>query len=271
MGGAAPSSPLATTSTPTPSPMGTSPGSASSPTEAPSSSYGAGDAMCCFDAGCTSYGTSFCSAAGTWCSGSAEACESCGGTLCVESAGSGPVSATPPPAPVPVSVPTLSPVEPAPSPPSSGPTGGAQCCFSEGCSGFGNSASCHAAGLWCSESSEQCATCGGTLCTAAAEPAPSPPSSEPTGGAQCCFSGGCSGFGNPASCYAAGQWCSESSEQCTNCGGTLCSGPNAFIESQARRHKFLHKQVASGNILLQTDTSFEKALQPGRASCFEFE
>jgi len=164
------------------------------PTQAPSSS--GGDAMCCYDAGCISYGTSFCSAVGTWCSGSAEACASCGGTLCVESAESAPVS-----------VPT--------SPP----------------------------------------------------PTPSP-TSAPEGGDQCCYASGCSSYGT-ASCNAAGSWCSESAEACTRCGGTLCSGVSALFEERARRQKFLRRQGAFGQVLLQTDVNSRKTFEVQSADGFK--
>merc|ERR1712151_1217069 len=52
------------------------------PATEPSSPASAGAAQCCYFAGCSAYGTSSCNPAGSWCSDSAEACNSCGGTLC---------------------------------------------------------------------------------------------------------------------------------------------------------------------------------------------
>lgn len=144
------SGPSRTEAMPAPSPTEADPAPSPTyaPTQAPSPS--GGDAMCCYDAGCSSYGTSFCNAVGSWCSGSAEACGSCGGILCVESAESAPVPVSTSPAPTP--------------PPSSAPVGGAQCCYAAGCSSYGTS-SCNAVGSWCSGSAEACTTCGGTLCS----------------------------------------------------------------------------------------------------------
>lgn len=151
-----------------PPPYNPAPAPASNPAApvAPSAAS-AGDAMCCYDAGCSTYGTSFCSAMGTWCSGSAEACQSCGGTLCADPAGSYPtpsppaVSTPPPPSP-----PVPSPSPPNPSPPSLAPAEAAQCCFHGGCSSYGTSF-CYPAGIWCSESSEHCTSCGGIWCSGA--------------------------------------------------------------------------------------------------------
>jgi len=41
-----------------------------------------GEPQCCYAYGCSSYGTSYCNAAGSWCSASQSRCQSCGGTLC---------------------------------------------------------------------------------------------------------------------------------------------------------------------------------------------
>lgn len=108
----------------------------------------AGDAMCCYDAGCGAYGTSLCNGADTWCSGSEEACQSCGGSLCAEPAGAAPA----PPSP------------PAPPPPEA--AGSAQCCYAGGCASYGTPL-CNAAGSWCSGSVGACSGCGGTLCSGA--------------------------------------------------------------------------------------------------------
>merc|ERR1712186_164962 len=60
---------------------------------------------------------------------------------------------------------------------------------------------------------------------------------------------------------------------------SFCKRAPALTQSSAlhsaprvvRRHKFLHRQGASGNILLQTDSSFDKGLQPNPASELEYE
>jgi len=108
-------------------------------------------AECCYAGGCASYGTAFCNAVGTWCSGSTENCQSCGGTHCTEMDWWKTQPASPSP---------LGP-DPAPSPPLQG-----QCCYAGGCSSYG-SPSCNAAGTWCSESQSNCQRCGGTFCEAA--------------------------------------------------------------------------------------------------------
>merc|ERR1712060_299697 len=70
--------------TPYPSPPA-SYGPASAPqvsTPSPTPPAAAEKAQCCVYGGCASYGTAYCIAAGLWCSGTKEACSTCGGTLC---------------------------------------------------------------------------------------------------------------------------------------------------------------------------------------------
>merc|ERR1712014_434403 len=78
---------MGTTSRPAPAPL--------VPALSPSPPAAAGKAQCCVYGGCASYGTSYCIAAGLWCSASEEACSTCGGTLCTEVAllSEGPVQA----------------------------------------------------------------------------------------------------------------------------------------------------------------------------------
>jgi len=60
---------------------------------------------------------------------------------------------------------------------------------------------------------------------------------------------------------------------------SFCKRSSALAQSSAlhpaprvvHQHKFLHRQGASGNIFLQTGTSFETGLQPNLASGFEDE
>merc|ERR1740121_935783 len=160
------------------------------PASGEAASQSAGDPMCCYDAGCSTYGTSFCNAAGTWCSGSADACQTCGGTLCTDPAGTyGAHSATtssqvptPSPAPAPAAAPPAyapppSAPAPTPSPSDSEAAEEAQCCVYGGCASYGTPY-CIAAGLWCSGSDEACSTCGGTLCTGLALLSEGPPRAE---------------------------------------------------------------------------------------------
>jgi hypothetical protein len=51
---------------------------------------------------------------------------------------------------------------------------------------------------------------------------------------------------------------------------TQYSAPHSMPRA-VRQHKFLHRQGASGSILLQTDTSFEKGLQSHPESSLEDE
>lgn len=64
----------------------------------------------------------------------------------------------------------------------------------------------------------------------AAPPTPLPaaeaPAPAPAGEGQCCYHGGCASFGT-AMCNAAGAWCSETSDQCSRCGGTFCTAASA--------------------------------------------
>merc|ERR1719188_725220 len=258
------SSPGATSSEPSePAMPGPMPGpSPSRPTETPSPSGGdSGDAMCCFDTGCSAYGTSFCSAAGTWCSGSEEACKSCGGTLCVESAESGPVpsgttgTAPAPPPPTeysPVPGPMPAPV-PGPAPaPVPAPSGS---CISNGPDYY--TAACAALEATCEQHSFcKRASAGGS----SQAPAPS---------VGACVSNDAN-IDYSAACQALEATCEQFS---------FCKRASALAQASAlhpaprvvHQHKFLHRQGASGNILLQAGTSFEMGLQPNLASSLEDE
>lgn len=156
---------------PSPAPVPSSLPSTTTPAPTPGPVPSVGDAMCCYAAGCSTYGTSFCSAIGSWCSQSSAACESCGGELCTDPTGSYYPAPLPPPAPTPAPAGSTpqpeSPVPldttPVPASPQSPAEEEAQCCYAAGCSSFGTS-SCSAAGTWCSQSADACSSCGGTLC-----------------------------------------------------------------------------------------------------------
>jgi len=139
-----PTPPYSPTPVPTPtySPPTSTPPSPTYPVES--------NSECCYAGGCASYGTSFCNAVGTWCSESAGNCESCGGTHCTEMDWWRTQPASPSP----------SGPDPVPSPSLQG-----QCCYAGGCSSYGT-ASCNAAGTWCSGSQSNCQRCGGSFCEA---------------------------------------------------------------------------------------------------------
>lgn len=105
-----------------------------------------------------------------------------------------------------------------------------QCCYAGGCASLGSS-DCNEAGTWCSQTADQCSTCGGTFCEASGSrgptPVPAPPAPLPAAtpvspqGSQCCYSGSCDGSASPV-CNEVGAWCSLSAENCGSCGGSLC-------------------------------------------------
>jgi hypothetical protein len=161
-----------------------------SPTPTPGSgtSSAQADGECCYAAGCSSYGTASCNPVGTWCSQSSDNCQTCGGTYCTEmdwwasqpDSPAGRVSAPgpeaepePEPKPEEEAGPEPEPelelekeAEQAPAPvPRHSHVGESQCCYTDGCAVYGT-ASCNAAGTWCSESQGNCQRCGGTLCSA---------------------------------------------------------------------------------------------------------
>merc|ERR1711948_54994 len=153
---------------------------------------------------------------------------------CVESAGSGPVpSETTQAAPAPV---------PAPVPAPSGS------CISNGPEYY--AATCAALEATCEQHS---------FCKRASAGGSTPAVAPPVGA---CVSNDAN-IDYSAACEALEATCEQFS---------FCKRAPALTQySAVRQHKFLHRQGASGNILLQTDTSFEKGLQPNLESSLEDE
>jgi len=249
-----------------PSPVVTTLAPSYPPAASPASSSLA-DAMCCYDTTCSTYGTSFCNPVLSWCSGSAEACEHCGGTLCVESAGASPIkvpsdtdSQLEPEEPVPKPEPeTDAKSEPEPEPESAPePAPKAE-----------------------ANSEPEAEPEPEPEVEAHSEPEPEPEPEEdrplptslpsthaPDGEAQCCYYEACSSYGT-SSCNAAGSWCSKSSDACASCGGTLCTAVSLLSKTRAKSHKFLHRPGVSGNALFQTSTNLQKGEEVDPVRAFE--
>jgi len=125
------------------------------------------------------------------------------------------------------------------------PTGGALCCY-PGCNAGDRTCNDEAESPYCTRSASNCQNCGGELCgapgsttpptTPSTTPSPTPSTTPsmttttteplttttegattPGGGATCCYPDCGSSVCNPSDNY-----CSQSTRNCRNCGGTLC-------------------------------------------------
>jgi len=158
-------------------------------------------------------------------------------------------SPTPPPAPVPAPQPMPVPV-PAPAPAPAPVPASSGSCISNGPEYY--AAACAALEATCEQHSFcKRASAGGSA------PAPAPPVGA-------CVSNDAN-IDYSAACQALEATCEQYS---------FCKRAPALTQSSAlhpapravRQHEFLHRHGASGSILLQTDTSFEKGLQAHPAS-----
>jgi len=218
-------------------------GSSMQPPAPAASAPAAGDAMCCYDATCSTYGTSFCNALGSWCSASSENCEACGGTLCADPAGSYPAPAPAAPAPAPAAYPAPAPpATPAPAPPAGAPPATVP--------------------PYAEQPPE--------APPSAAPPSEAPPSGAPappdaSGVTQCCYYAGCAAYGS-AQCNAAGAWCSASAEACSACGGTLCSGVSLLADGRAARQSLRRRPRRAGHVLMQARRALARRARAGGAA-----
>merc|ERR1712137_263282 len=203
--------------------------------------------MCCYDHGCSTHGTSFCNPIASWCSGSVDACTTCGGTLCVETKGGAPVTVAsgqasdndaepepeteskpePEPEAEPGSEPESEPeLEPEPQPES------------------------------VAEAAPQPES------QPIPEQLPTPMPSHPTSpaaalGGRCCFYGGCATH-DRTFCYTPDHWCAATSQACSTCAGQWCSDVSLASNENVRQRKFLRSSKVVGNSLVQTDTTHQK-------------
>jgi len=176
--------------------------------------------------------------------------------------------------PVPVPTPTYSPPASTPTSPTYPVESQAECCYAGGCASYGTNF-CNAVGSWCSESADNCGTCGGTHCTEMdwwktqpSGPSPSPsgpdPVPSPSLQGQCCYTGGCSSYGT-SSCNAVGTWCSESQSNCQRCGGTFCEATSLLAQGGARKslRSVRARQAHLGHSLVQVNSTSQRAMPAG--------
>eukprot|EP00931_Biecheleriopsis_adriatica_P084016 TRINITY_DN5772_c0_g1_i1.p1 TRINITY_DN5772_c0_g1~~TRINITY_DN5772_c0_g1_i1.p1 ORF type:complete len:301 (-),score=24.96 TRINITY_DN5772_c0_g1_i1:192-1040(-) len=200
---------------------------------------------------------------GSWCSASAERCQTCAGRWCDGSAPAPPPSPEPAPA-TEDAVPQPAPVPPpAPATENASSTGSSKpICYNVAC-GCGEGPHGCSEGSWCSASKERCSTCAGRWCDGSAPappPAPEPvpatedtepqptappatedaaPAPQPTSvpppapatenasstgsGKALCYNVACGCGEGPHGC-SEGDWCSASESQCKTCAGRWCPG-----------------------------------------------
>eukprot|EP00929_Paragymnodinium_shiwhaense_P046415 TRINITY_DN2362_c0_g1_i1.p1 TRINITY_DN2362_c0_g1~~TRINITY_DN2362_c0_g1_i1.p1 ORF type:complete len:660 (-),score=89.91 TRINITY_DN2362_c0_g1_i1:171-2150(-) len=251
---------------PIPEPVAPGPSPAPQTTTVAPASSASGGSQCCYGGGCELAGSASCNPVGSWCSATASQCSSCGGTFCQGTAAAtstqAPTSAatttttTAATTTVSTVASTATPAAPAASPAPT-PSTSSRCCYSGACVD-GGAAVCNEPDAWCSASSENCQTCGGSLCQAASQ-SPSPSPATPT--VRCSPIGDCSAAGwCDQAAYRA--WCESHMDACPE---PFCKeGAPVFLQTMhhlpaSTRRKNKNTARFLGAVLMQSNATIARS------------